>query len=81
MDAPNIGPKLSTALVLIGVLDVETLTARGAIPVWEEFRAAGLFDCTHSLLALEGAIRGMRTGELDPTVREALRRHVRGGPR
>lgn len=81
VDAPNIGLRLADALAEIGVSDLQTLTARGAVPVWEELRSAGLFDCVHSLLALEGAIHNVRWNNLDPTVRAALRDHAKGMPR
>lgn len=81
VDAPNIGPRLAEALAQVGLFDLETLTARGAVPVWEQLCAAGLFDCTHSLLAPEGAIQGVRWPNLEPTVRAALRAYARGRPR
>ncbi len=72
---------LRHALAQVGVHDLETLAVRGAVPVWEQLRAAGLFDCAHSLLALEGAIRGVRCAELDVGVRAARRAHAEGTSR
>lgn len=79
--APNIGPRLAAALAQVGVPDLETLTDRGAVPVWEQLRAAGLFDCEHSLLALEGALRGVRWSQLDPELRATLCAHAHRGLR
>lgn len=79
--APNIGPRLGAALAQVGVPDLETLTGRGAVLVWEQLRAAGLFDCAHSLLALEGAVRGLRWSHLDPELRATLCAHAHSSPR
>ncbi len=76
ISTPNIGPKLRDALAQVEVHDLETLLDRGVVVVWGQLRAAGLFDCVHSLLALEGAVRGVRWTDLDPEVRAGLRAHV-----
>lgn len=76
-DAPNIGPKLRAGLHQVGVDDFETLTARGAVSVWDDLRAAGLYDCINSLSALEGAIQGVRWTSLDAATKATLNAHVR----
>lgn len=76
-EALNIGPKLRRALHQVGVDDLDTLTARGAISVWEDLRAAGLYDCINSLSALEGAIQGVRWRSLDAVTAATLRARVR----
>ncbi|MFC6356927.1 TfoX/Sxy family DNA transformation protein [Luethyella okanaganae] len=56
----NIGPRLAAGLRGIGIDDLEELRREGAMPVWERLRRVDSFDCVHSLLALEGAIQGVR---------------------
>lgn len=73
----NIGPKLAAGLRRIGIADLESLRERGAIPVWDDLRQAEEFDCVHSLLALTGALAGVRWHELPDDVRADLSAYVR----
>ncbi len=74
---PNIGPRLADGLAQVGVRAPEDLMELGAVEVWERLRGAGLYDCVSSLLALEGAIRGVRWHDLPADVRAELTDHVR----
>lgn len=73
----NIGPKLAAGLRNIGVDDLDQLCDEGARAVWERLRHAEQFDCVHSLLALEGAVRGIRWHDLPADLRSDLAAHVR----
>jgi len=75
---PNIGPRLAGELRLVGITDSEDLTTVGADGAWTRLRAAGLRDCAQSLLALHGAVRGVRWHQLPPREREALRGRAEG---
>lgn len=75
----NIGPKLAAGLRSVGITDIDQLRAEGAISAWERLRRADEFDCVSSLLALEGAIHGIRWHHLPTEVRAELTAHVHGG--
>lgn len=68
----NIGPKLAAGLREIGITSIEELRADGSLAVWERLRVADQFDCAHSLLALEGAIQGIRWHQLPLDLRTDL---------
>ena len=69
-DLPNIGPKLAAALVDAGITTPEALHELGSVEAW--WRVHPTFDCLHSLLALEGAIRGIPKSLLDEETRARL---------
>lgn len=72
----NIGPKLAAGLRAVGITDLEQLRAEGAVSSWERLRRTDEFDCVHSLLALEGAIQGIRWHHLPPELRADLTAHA-----
>ncbi|HET6508946.1 MAG TPA: TfoX/Sxy family DNA transformation protein [Baekduia sp.] len=71
-DAVNIGPALAHDLRAIGVTDLESLRALGADEAWVRMHAAGGHDCLSSLLALEGAVRGVPWMRISADDRDAL---------
>jgi DNA transformation protein and related proteins len=71
-DAKNIGPELAADLRTIGVDTLEQLQDAGPADVWQQLYDAGLRDCTHSRLALEGAAREVRWFSIDPDTRRAI---------
>lgn len=73
---PQIGRRLAAALERIGVCDLGTLRASGALATWERLRAQGLADDAPSLLDLEAAIEGVRWHRLPAEVRKRLTDHV-----
>lgn len=73
----NIGPKLAAGLRNVGVNDLGQLCDEGAVAVWERLRRADEFDCVHSLLALEGAVQGIRWHDLPADLRSDLAAYVR----
>jgi hypothetical protein len=70
---PNIGPELAAQLQKIGISTSEELLRIGAVAAWQRLVRAGLRDCMNSLLALEGAIEGVRWQELPIERREELK--------
>jgi DNA transformation protein len=70
-DVVNIGPALAHDLRAVGVDDVDALRAVGSQEAWRRLYAAGSRDCLSSLLALEGAIRGVRWMNIAPEDRDA----------
>jgi DNA transformation protein len=65
----NIGAALGTDLNRVGVPDLARLEELGVIEVGRRLRSAGRHDCTNAILALEGALRGVRWTELSPSDR------------
>lgn len=78
-EAANIGPSLAQALRQVGIQDLESLIAVGPAESWERLRSAGLFDCVNSLLALHGAVRGVRWQQLPEPVKRAAAAQLDAG--
>lgn len=70
---PNIGPELAAQLQKVGINTSEELLRTGAMAAWQRLVRAGFRDCMNSLLALEGAIEGVRWQELPIERREELK--------
>lgn len=76
---PNIGAVLADRLRRGGVPDAAELRRLGAGGAFEKIRADLPEDaCTHTLLALEGAIRGTRWTAIPQAEREILVGRVLG---
>jgi len=71
-DVVNIGPALAHDLRAVGVADGDQLRDVGATEAWVRLNAVGAQDCLCSLLALEGAVRGVRWMALSPEDRDAV---------
>ncbi len=71
-DVVNIGPALAHDLRAVGVTDLDELRALGAGEAWVRMHAGGCHDCLSTLLALEGALRGVRWMQISPQDRDAL---------
>ncbi|WP_316669221.1 TfoX/Sxy family DNA transformation protein [uncultured Propionibacterium sp.] len=74
-DLPNIGPRLARALVGAGVDSPRALREIGSVEAWRRIHPA--FDCLHSLLSLEAAVRGIPKSQLDELTRQRLRNEAR----
>ncbi|HEY6761737.1 MAG TPA: TfoX/Sxy family DNA transformation protein [Baekduia sp.] len=70
-DVVNIGPALAHDLRAIGVADGDALRQVGAQEAWLRLYEAGSRDCLSSLLALEGAVRGVGWMQIAPDERDA----------
>ncbi len=70
---PNIGKELKRQLHEVGINTVEELTATGAEQAWLKIRAMDESACIHRLLALEGAIQGVKKTELSPERKAELK--------
>jgi len=71
-DVVNIGPALAHDLRAIGVADIDALRELGADEAWIRMHASGGHDCLSSLLALEGAVRGVRWMQISADDRDAV---------
>lgn len=70
---PNLGPVLACELRAAGVETVAQLRKIGARAAWANLREVNPErDCASSLLALEGAVRGVRWMSIDPAERRRL---------
>ncbi len=70
---PNIGKTVEEQLNQVGIFTEEDLKAAGAKEAW--LRIQGIDDsaCIHRLLALEGAIRGVKKTVLPEDVKAELK--------
>lgn len=57
---PNIGEKVESQLNNIGIFTYKELKAAGAENAWLKIQETDSSACIHRLLALEGAIQGMK---------------------
>jgi DNA transformation protein len=70
---PNIGDVLASRLRDAGIATAEDLTRLGAAAAFQAIRAGLPEDaCTHTRLALAGAVRGVRWHSLDKGLRARL---------
>jgi DNA transformation protein len=76
-ELPNVGPALARDLLAAGVDSAIRLHELGARAAWERVREVNPErDCASSLLALEGAVRGVRWMAIDPGERRRLSAHA-----
>ena len=71
-DVVNIGPALAHDLRAVGVADLDALRTLGADEAWVRITTAGCHDCLSSLLALEGAVRGVGWMQISADDRDAV---------
>ena len=67
---PNIGEKLEQQLQAVGINTLEDLQSCGAEAAWLRIQQIDESACLHRLLALEGALQGMKKSLL-PAERKA----------
>ncbi len=70
---PNIGPKVEEQLHEVGITTYEQLKEMGSQQAWLKIKAIDDSACMHRLLALEGAIQGIRKSELSAEKRAELK--------
>lgn len=75
--APNIGPVLAAELRSAGIDSLDELQKLGSFKAWDRIRKVNVDrDCASSLLALEGAVRGVRWMSIDPSERKRFARYA-----
>ncbi|MGN0747676.1 MAG: TfoX/Sxy family protein [Aristaeellaceae bacterium] len=70
---PNIGPEVERQLNAAGVTTAAELRALGAEEAWLRIQANDPSACLHRLLALEGAIQGVKKTLLSPARKAELK--------
>ena len=76
-DLPNIGSTLEKQLQDVGITTYEALCNIGAKQAWLRIQAIDESACIHRLLALEGAIEGVKKTQLADQTKEDLREFYR----
>lgn len=72
-DLPNLGPVIQAELARVGVTTPEQLRQMGSREAWLRLYMADPTACLHRLLALEGAVQGVRKADLPPETKAELR--------
>ncbi|WP_295939199.1 TfoX/Sxy family protein [uncultured Alistipes sp.] len=70
---PNVGKVLAQRLMEVGIQTPEELMAAGTENAFLRLKAIDEGACINELMALEGAIQGVRWHSLDEKTRERLR--------
>lgn len=70
---PNIGKAVEEQLNQTGIFTEEDLKVAGAKQAWLKIQEIDESACIHRLLALEGAIRGVKKTELPEAVKADLK--------
>ena len=70
---PNIGKMVEEQLNQVGIKTEEELKSVGAKQAWLKIQAIDESACIHRLLALEGAIRGVKKTALPDDVKVDLK--------
>lgn len=72
-DLPNIGPVIEKQLQEVGIMDYEQLKELGAKNSWLKIQEIDESACIHRLLALEGAIEGVKKTDLSDEKKKELK--------
>ena len=70
---PNIGKTVEAQLIQVGIETPEALREIGAKAAWLKIQEIDPSACIHRLLALEGAIQGVKKSGLSDTVKADLK--------
>jgi len=70
---PNIGEFVEEQLNQVGITTYEQLKNAGTKQAWLDIKAIDPSACIHRLLALEGAIRGIKKSDLPEETKADLR--------
>ncbi len=70
---PNIGAELEKQLLDVGITTEEELRSVGSREAWLRILQRNPSACIMRLMALEGAIQGIRWHNLDNTTKESLK--------
>lgn len=71
--AINLGPKVEEQLISVGITSLEKLNEVGAKNAWLKIQEIDTSACIHRLLALEGAIQGVKKSDLPISVKADLK--------
>lgn len=74
---PNIGKTVEEQLLQVGITTAEELKSWGAKAAWLKIQEIDETACIHRLLALEGAIRGVKKSLLPEEIKADLREFYR----
>ena len=74
---PNIGKTVEEQLLQVGITTAEELKRTGAKAAWLKIQEIDETACIHRLLALEGAIRGVKKSLLPEEIKADLREFYR----
>lgn len=70
---PNIGKKVEEQLVQAGIESIDKLKQMGSKSAWLKIQEIDKSACIHRLLALEGAIQGVKKTMLSDEVKADLK--------
>lgn len=71
---PNIGKQVEEQLVRVGISTADQLKETGAKEAWLRIQEVDESACIHRLMALEGAIRGVKKTLLPDDVKTDLKK-------
>ena len=71
--AVNISPKVEEQLISVGINSLEKLKELGSKNAWLRIQEIDSSACIHRLLALEGAIQGVKKSVLPDSVKADLK--------
>lgn len=72
-ELPNIGKVLAEQLKQVGISSSEELQRVGAKEAWARIKQIDSSACLHRLMALEGAIKGVKKVNLDKEIKKDLK--------
>lgn len=72
-ELPNIGKEVERQLEAVGITTHEQLKVTGAYGAWLLIQGIDPSACIHRLMALEGAIRGVKKSELPDETKAELK--------
>ena len=75
---PNIGKTVEEQLIKVGISTADELRAVGAKTAWLKIQKIDDSACIHRLMALEGAIRGVKKTMLPEEVKADLKEFYQG---
>ena len=75
---PNVGKKVEEQLIQVGIASTDKLKRIGAIEAWLKIQDIDESACIHRLMALEGAIQGVKKTMLSDEVKADLKEFYQG---
>lgn len=70
---PNLGKIVEEQLMLIGISSLDELKRTGSKAAWLKIQAIDESACINRLMALEGAIRGVKKNQLPDEIKADLK--------